>query len=157
HDRVRNIRSGLARKEPALLKERLQHARDGSEIRIILRMASGTHPEVGGPSGPQRVDTVPGPPLLQSTSRAHMAPKRDGRITAVLQPACEITQDRPEQRQRRISAVHPREQLDEHRSLQRAGADIGTAPDARRLVNVKSSIESAAILWARTRSNSTLL
>jgi hypothetical protein len=133
------------RKETALRKERLEHARDGGEIRIIVRMARSADPEVRGTNCLERVDTAPGPPLLQSTSGAHMAPNRDARISAVLQPACKVTQDRAEQSQRRISPVHPREQLDEHRSLQRAGAGSGTAPDARRLVNVKPVIDSAAI------------
>jgi hypothetical protein len=144
-DRFRHVGCGLARKETALRKERLEHARDGGEIRIIVRMARSADPEVRGTDCLERVDTTPGPPLLESTSSAHMAPNRDPRIPTVLQPACKVTQDRAEQPQRRISPVHPRKQLDEHRSLQRAGADIGTRQMLDASFNVKPVIDSAAI------------
>src|SRR5262245_19468128 len=96
-DRFGNIGCWLARKETALLKKRPEHARDGGEIRIVLRMARGAHLEVRGTNGRERVDAAAGPPLLQSARGAHMAPNRDARISVALQPACKVTQDRTEQ------------------------------------------------------------
>jgi hypothetical protein len=148
----------LACKKTALLKIHPEGARSRGQIRIILRMSRRTHLEIRATDRREGADAATKPPLLQSTRGAQMAPNRDSRVATRVQPACKTTQDRAEQSQRRIPPVHPGEELDEHRSLQHAGAGIGTASDAtRRLVNVKSAIESVAIWWADARDDSTLL